>query len=151
MHPDLLGHGEVERIQHHIREQVGIGPRRNVLDEIRELEGPVARAGVLEVNDPDLSAVPQEVGQVGISLPQERMAAIEVTEHAAGEPVSTRLPRPAHGLVLIHGVMRGQHPGHLARQPCCVQLRVAQAGQPGARHRVPEPVQGQHQRVSLRS
>jgi hypothetical protein len=137
-HPDLLGRGEGERTQQHLRRQAGIGPRRDVLDEIREFEGTIAGPGILEVDDPDLRAVPQEVGQVGISLPQNRIAAVEAVERAAGEPVRPRLPRPAHEPMAIQVVLRGQHPGYLARQPCCVQFRVAQVSQPGARHRVPE-------------
>ena len=53
-HPDLLGRGEVEQCQEHVRRQACICPRRDVLDEDRELEGAIAGPGILEVNDPDL-------------------------------------------------------------------------------------------------
>jgi hypothetical protein len=114
-HPDLLGHGEAERSQEHARGQAGIGTHREVLDEVRDLEGAIAGPGVLEVDDPDPSAVPQEVGEVGVSLSQHRVAAIKMTERSAREPVGTGLPRPAHEPAVIRRVARGQHPGNLAR------------------------------------
>jgi hypothetical protein len=42
-----------------------------VLSEQRQLEGAVARAGILEVDQPDPAAVPQEVGQVGVAVSQD--------------------------------------------------------------------------------
>ncbi len=84
--------------------------------EDRVFEGAIARPGVLKVNDPDLGAVPQEVGKVGVSLSQNHIAAVEAVERAAGEPARACLPGPAHERAVIDRVVRGQYSGYTACQ-----------------------------------
>src|SRR5215469_9087053 len=84
-----------------------------MLDQDRQLEGPDAQSGVLEVDNPDPLAVPEEVGEVSVAL----------SEHS-------RQPRPASpaaATLIGIGGLADRQLSALANGPC----QPVQAGRVG--------------------
>ncbi len=74
MEPGTLRVGQFERGEECVSIQVSIGPCGQVLHQDCELEGAIAGTGVLEVNNPDLSAIPQVVSEVAVTVPEHDLA-----------------------------------------------------------------------------
>ena len=92
-HPGLLGRHEGEPVEQVIGIDAGVRPDRQVLDGVSDLVGEVADTGVLEVDDPDPGAVPDQVGGVAIRASEHRM--LRLGELGGQRPDPDRARRPA--------------------------------------------------------
>src|ERR1700752_947388 len=128
-----------------------------MLDRVRELEGPVAQAGGLEVDNPDPLAVPEEVSQIWVTLSEHgwRPRPADPAEAAwigiallAGQPAGLadspgqpvqpgRVSSPDHRIVNGVVSLNGQLPDD-ADQLGLVSCFAWQRHDPAHRYRLPQ-------------
>jgi hypothetical protein len=120
-----------------------------VLGQDRQFERAVARAGVLEVHQAHLAAVPQEVGQVGVAVPEHDAAARGqlTVDRAAGQPGGCVGGGAAHADVGAQLVTRGQGLPHLGHPDH--RREFVQAGAQRARRQAGRVLVEQAQRPPL--